>query len=140
MLKKIIPDVSIGVCYVVLSLLIGECHPFSKESMYDSFPDRSYTFYLSDTRGQLLPLKKYYHFTTNELTHVYNAICESRDLNGDREAEQMQSIGMTLMEELNRRRFAAVPTDSIQLHQVNYFLQNDSIHTKDILMYETGSR
>jgi hypothetical protein len=140
MLKKIIPAVSIGVCYVVLSLLIGESHPFSRELMYDSFPDRSYTFYLSDTHGQLLPLKKFYHFTTNELTHVYNAICESRDLNGEKEAEQHQSIGKTMMEELSRRRFADVHTDSIQLHQINYFLQKDSIQTNDIMMYETGSR
>ena len=35
---------------MIMSLLIGEVHPFSREPMYNSFPNLATAFYLSDSR------------------------------------------------------------------------------------------
>jgi hypothetical protein len=138
MLHFIKQNIAVGICYVLLSLFIGECHPFSRVSMYDSFPDKSYTFYLSDNNGQQIPLKKHYRFSTGDLTHFYNAYCEthhiSREMNGATVA-QLQEIGAAMLAELKEREFLLPVADSIQLHAVYFLLKADSIYTHDILMY-----
>lgn len=143
LIKLIKPNISLGLFYVIICLIVGECHPFSLVSMYNSFPDKACTFYLSDSKGRLLPLKSYYHYITGDLTHNYNAICRSMNMNGGNQAEtpeQLDSIGKKMMEILEQRRFLKPPVDPIQLHQVYYSLKGDSIHSSDNIIYEALTR
>jgi hypothetical protein len=46
------------IIYVSVSLLISkEFHPFAKFTMYNSFPNYSYAFYLKDEKGNLIPFR-----------------------------------------------------------------------------------
>jgi hypothetical protein len=136
-------NILFGLCYVILSLLIGDCHPFSLVSMYDSFPESATTFYLSDKKGKLLPLKSYYHYGTGDLTHFYGAFCESKNFSREEEAQspaQLNAIGEAMISELEQHKFAALPADTVQVHQVYYFFKDGSLHQKDNVIYESGSK
>jgi hypothetical protein len=142
-IKSVRQNISLGLCYIIISLIVGECHPFSLVSMYNSFPDKACTFYLSDSKGTLLPLARYYHYITGDLTHNYNAICRSMGINGGNQAEtveQLHTIAKSMMAILEQRCFSKPVADTVQLHQVYYFLKGDSIRSSDIIIYETGGR
>ncbi len=139
MIKYNEQNISVGLCYVILSLIIGECHPFSLVDMYNRFPEKACTFYLTDTKGKLLPIENYYHYKTGDLTHNYNAICKSKNITGDNHtltSEQLHNIGEIMMSQLGQRCFSKPLANTIQLHQIYFFLKNDSIQSNDIIMYE----
>jgi hypothetical protein len=140
--NRIKQNLFLGLCYIALSLIIGECHPFSLVSMYDSFPKTACTFYLSDNVGNLMPLQNYFDYKTADLTHNYYAICDKKKIAGGNETEtqeQLHEIGKDMLNPLIQQLLIKEIPKKIQIHQVYYFLKNDSICSKEKMMYELES-
>ncbi len=139
LLKHILPYTALGLSYVVLSLLIGEVHPFSLVPMYNNFPNYAYAFYVSDEEGKLLPVNTYFNYGAGDLSHNYVAVCESQKVfhGYNRETSgQLAAVGKVMLQKLYTFKRDSVPAQRLQLHRVNYTLTNDSITSKDVLMYE----
>ena len=75
----------LAVFYLVVSVAIGEVHPFSSLPMYRVITDYSDVFYLADKNGKVVPLKKasllpsafinkHYHTYLNEHGLTYDDI------------------------------------------------------------------
>lgn len=141
MLKNLLLLVCPGLCYVLLSLIMGDNHPFGLETMYSSFPIVTSTFSLTDGRGDLLPIERYYHYSSADLSHYYASVCLSKKTAGNDESRNdslSRAIGREMFEELARNRFASLPRGNIQLHQIDFYLQGDSIHNRDKILYDTA--
>jgi hypothetical protein len=142
MLNRVKQNLFLGLCYILLSLAIGECHPFSLVSMYDSFPKTACTFYLSDDKGTMMPMQQYFADKTADLTHKYYAICESKKIEGGNDAEtpeQLREIGKAMLDPMIPELITEMVPLKIQIHQVYYYLKNDSIYSKEKVMYEFKS-
>ena len=117
--------------YVALSWWLPEFHPFSRYPMYSSFPNYAYSFYVSDSTGQLLPYKNFFSVRASEVSPQY---CEVFDNHGwvrglGRETDsQLQTCGAELMANLIRAKKEALPASTIQLHRLYYRFDKDSIH------------
>lgn len=136
---RLLQNVLVGVVYVVLSLLIGEQHPFTLVPMYSNLPNYAYSFYLSDDKGQILPFAKYFKCADDYPAHTYNAICEDKKIsygNGLETEEQLAEIGKQMIAELKEHQYALLPKGQVQLHRINYFMENDSLKEVDSKMYE----
>ena len=118
---------SFGIVYIALSLLIGECHPFSLVSMYDRFPNYACTYYLTDFNQKLIPLKIHFDYNTNNLTHFHGS-AQSK--------EPSTIVGKSMMRDLLLHIKNKEVIDSLQLHQVCFSLENDSIVETDEIIYE----
>jgi hypothetical protein len=118
-------------CYVTLSWFLPEFHPFSRYPMYDSFPNYSYSFYISDSTGQLLPYARYFKVRANEIGHMY---CEVFDEHqwargmGIESDSQLRAAGSELMKSIISSQKIPLPAGEIRLHRLYYKFQNDSIH------------
>ena len=129
----------IGITYIVLSLLIGEVHPFTVVPMYSSFPNWAYSFYLSDSTSRLLPIANYFKYADDELGHNYAAICEQQKIVYGNQTEtkiQLECVGKQMFGLLQAHQVAPLLQSYIQLHRVCYFMQRDSINVADIIIYE----
>ncbi len=138
-MDKLFQNVLVGIGYVVLSLLIGEQHPFTLVPMYNNLPNYAYSFYLSDDKGQILPFAKYFKCADDYPAHTYNAICENKKIRSGNRLEtkqQLSEIGKQMIADLKEHQFALLPKSRIQLHRICYFLERDSLKKDDYLMYE----
>jgi hypothetical protein len=128
----------LGVVYILLSLVIGEVHPFTTVPMYNKFPNYAYAYYVSDENGKMLPVGSYFNYNAGNLSHNYVAICESKKIIHGYEVEtqdQLSQVGKEMLEQLIAYRRDSIPAKILQMHRVNYFLEKDSIKTKDVVMY-----
>ncbi|MBS1624592.1 MAG: hypothetical protein JST83_11265 [Bacteroidetes bacterium] len=140
MLKKVIQSLSLGICYVILSLCIGECHPFSRVSMYDSFPQDAYTFYISDGQNAVLPLTRYSRMTTDGVTHFFNAWREYRKVSADtlmKNERLYAEAGQAIAREIRKHQYANHPLGDFRVHEIFFFAQGDTIKNEDKVMYES---
>lgn len=138
---KLLYGIWIGALYLLLSLFIGEQHPFTRVPMYSSFPNYAYSFYLSDSANNLLPLATYYHLADDELSHHYSSICEGKKNpygNQIETAEQLQSVGKLMFEKLKPYQYASLSTEKMRLHRVCYYLSENKIRQTDIVLFETN--
>lgn len=129
----------VGGIYIMLSLLLGELHPFTLVPMYNSIPNYAYSFYLSDSSNHLLPLGDYYYLANDELSHKYTTICEREHIkHGDQQEtmQQLQIVGNAMFGKMKEYQRKKLPAGSIRLHRVCYFLRNDSILQSDLVMFE----
>lgn len=124
-------------CYAGLSLLIGEVHPFSTVPMYTSFPNYAYSFKLTTTKGQLTPITKYYHSSSDELSHQFYTIASNLHIsNADFEdPNNLRTIGKIMFANLQANVKNTPPADSLQLYLVTYTRSQNTITTKETLLY-----
>lgn len=140
LLKFLLKNLWLGLSYVMLSLTIGENHPFTLVPMYNNFPNYAYSYYLSDGRGTLLPLAGYFKYDIGNLSHNFNAICQDKNIPHGFQMEteeQLREVGEAMISQVMEHRFARLPGDTLQLHRICYFMQGDTIAQKDVVMYET---
>lgn len=143
MLGGALRSLTLGICYVILSLCIGECHPFSREPMYDRFPAQAYTFYISDSQNAVLPLARYTHMTTDAITHFFNAWCEHRNISTDslvKNERLYEEAGNAIATEIRKHQYPERPLGNFTVHEVFYAVQDDTIMHIDKSMYESRAK
>lgn len=116
------------VMYVVLSLAIGEVHPFTKVPMYSSFQEKITIFSLQDTSGNLLPFNKYSNLSTGPLMHKYfNAVEIYKNTNSQQEAEKkaIQYLDAEL-------KLSDSKNHNLNLYRNEIFIAGDSIKINTI--------
>jgi hypothetical protein len=132
-------NISFGLCYLILCLMVGEVHPFTVVPMYNNFPNWAYAFFVTDIEGKLLPGVKYFKTSSADLSHRYWAICERDRItcgNQTETKEELRKVGEVMLKDLMNNNLREFPSDTIQLHRVSYYFQNDSILSTNVLMYE----
>ena len=131
------------ILYVAISLLIGkDFHPFSQFPMYNSFPNYSYVFYLTNERGNIVPFRKSFSLGkgAGTVAHKFNAFFEYHNYKtgyGEEDSTQLKQAGKELMDMLlqgeNTGKF---DFDTLRLFRRYYRLEQDTITYRDNLMYE----
>jgi hypothetical protein len=117
--------------YVALSWWLPEFHPFSRYPMYSSFPNYAYSFYVSDSAGQLIPYKKYFKTRASEVSHQYCEVFDSHKwvrVMGLETDSQLRAGGAELLRNIILTKTTELPRGTIQLHRLYYRFENDSIH------------
>lgn len=138
-IKQKIKYLYLAAAYVVLSLIIGEVHPFTTVPMYNSFPNWAYSFYISDTSGKLIPIGNYYSCDYDYLSHLYSTLCQENHIemgNEVEKADELTFIGNKMFDGLSGYRKKTLPQGKIQLHRVCYSYKNNAINKADIVIYE----
>jgi hypothetical protein len=98
--------------YLTLSLMIGECHPFSRYRMYESLSKEAHLIILRDKEGHLLPLRPYFRLGAADLSHMYDAAVREY-------GEDSLQIGTRLCSQLAQRALedgALPPLTMFKLH------------------------
>jgi hypothetical protein len=124
------------VLYVLLGLLIGEHHPFSRFPMYDNLPNWSHSFEVQDTSGNLIPCTSL-HIKGGNLNHWYGHFCEQQQIDYgywyETSAEE-EIIGRLIA---NRVKQINPDLESFQIIKKHYFHIGNDIHCDTVLLYST---
>jgi hypothetical protein len=129
-----ITQIKYGLLYVVLSLIIGEYHPFSRETMYDSFPNLAIVCYLRNSQGEIVPVKKKFHYTADNITHNYWNILEKI---ADKNKEMsLKEVGANLWTQIAPHAYHSTILDGLAIHRISFFIRNDSIIQNDEILYQ----
>ncbi len=126
----------IFVFYVLLGLLIGEHHPFSRFPMYDNLPNWSHSFEVQDTSRNLIPCKSL-HMNGGNLNHWYGHFCEQRKINYGYWYEtpaQEKIVGKLMAKRIKQLNPGF---NSFQIIKKHYFLRGKYIHCDTVLLYST---
>lgn len=126
----------IFVMYVILGLLIGEHHPFSRFPMYDNIPNWSHSFEVQDTSGNLIPCKSL-HMNGSNLNHWYGHFCEQQQISygfWQETSKQEELVGLLMAKRLRQLN----PNQShFQIIKKHYFLRGHHIHCDTVFLYST---
>lgn len=131
--------VAVAVLYMFCSVFIGEIHPFSRFPMYNSFPNWSYAFYLTDENNKLIPANE---LNTNggKMGHTFYSICETKKINygdGKESKKELQNIGKEMIDLILLNNKKAIKKRSkIALHRVYFYYQKDTIRNINKIIYE----
>lgn len=126
--------------YILLSLLIGEAHPFSEFPMYNHFPNYTYVFYVSDEKNEVIPYLKKFNFSKNAgfIAHKFYSICDYNNYFYGFNKENplhLNKVGKELMEFiLEGENTTSFDFDTLKLYKRYYFIQNNQIQYEDQLM------
>jgi hypothetical protein len=136
-------NILLGAVYVVLCILIGEVHPFTKVAMYDKFINYAYSFKLTDNKEQVIPLTGYFRITSGSISHKYFTVMQQRGLEygfGKESDSTLKAVGAVLLQDVkSRKKTKPIPSDSLRLYLVYYSLEHDSIRQIERLMYADKS-
>lgn len=96
---------AIFVCYIILSLQIGEMQPFTKVPMYDSFPNWSYIFYLRDENEKIIfPRKEIHHpIDIGAIAHIFYSYCNEKEMKygyGEEDPQQLLEAGDFIIQKI----------------------------------------
>ncbi len=133
--------ITIAIIYIFTSLIIGEFHPFSKFPMYSSFPNWSYSFFLTDSNNKFIPFNKF-NMSGGEMGHWFYSICENKKIqygNGMESRQELNLVGnemIELMFKKNKYVSTIAERKNIKLYRLFCFYSNDTIQKKYYLMYD----
>lgn len=131
--------IAVALFYMICSSIFGETHPFSCFPMYSSFPNWSYTFYLADENGKLIPSEEF-DTTGGKMGHTFYSICESKKTNygnGIESKTELQNIGKEMMDLIllnNKNNSKKHPY--LAIHRIFFFYKNDTIQKINTIIYE----
>ena len=129
----------ICVAYVLLSLIFGEVHPFTKVPMYSTFPNWAYSFYISDSTNTIIPTRRYFSCADDELSHQYAAICERLGINYGNQIEtqvQLDSIGKVMFLFLKEKQIKPLPMNRIKIKRVCYKIHQNQISQVEVILFD----
>lgn len=125
--------------YILLSLFMNEFHPFSRFPMYSSFPNWSYSFFITDSSNQFIPFKKV-NISGGEMGHWFYSICESKKIkygDGMESKQDLKLVGKEMMNLLWRRNdFSDNKKTDIKLYRLYYSYNADTIQKKYFILYD----
>lgn len=117
--------------YIIISLLIGEFHPFSKSEMYNSFPEKANIISVTDSTASPLPANACFKYSTADLTHNYYAVKQEIPLLSDTN-KYFNEIGILLNNQLKQYQYKSTMTYEIRLFSISYKNQILSINSKKL--------
>lgn len=131
--------IAVALLYMICSLFFGEIHPFSCFPMYSSFPNWSYTFYLADENGKLIPSHAF-NTTGGKMGHTFYSLCKSKKISygdGIESKAELATIGKEMMDLilLNNKKHSK-KYSKIALHRICFFYQNNSIKKNNSIIHE----
>lgn len=115
--------------YIIITLLVGEWHPFSNFPMYNNFPNWAYVFYVTDSSGKVLYNEEYFDKGSGSVAHMYYAACQHRNIKYGDDMEttsEMQILGNDILDQIELKRFD-FSGDSLFLFKKTFMLVNGSI-------------
>lgn len=124
--------------YIVLSLLLGEEHPFSRYPMYNSFPNTASVYFLKDKKGHTLALQKYFNLKAEELGHLPPDIAANQNISYDslhNTTEGRKILGARLLHHVMQRALPALPFDTLQVWRKEYTYNGKAIQPHELLLY-----
>lgn len=133
-ISKVYNNVKFGLFYVLLSLIIGECHPFSRETMYNTFPNLAVVCYLRGEKGVLVPVKKNFSYSIDAITHNYWNILEKTENKKDNRTHA--EFGSQLWNQIAPHAYNSTVLKRLTIHRMSYFLRNDTIIQNDTVLYQ----
>ncbi len=132
------------VVYILLSLKIGEIHPFSRVPMYDSLPNWSYVFYAKDNHQNILFTQKNFSSSikTGLLAHRFYSYCDIHHISygsGKEDPFGLKLAGRNVLDFMLQEIIVPPPpNDTIFLVRKNiYFNEKNSLVEKDeVIAYQ----
>jgi hypothetical protein len=136
-------NILLGAFYIVLCILIGEVHPFTKVSMYNKFVNYAYAFKLTDSNDSIIPIKQNFDWGAGALSHKYSNFMAAHHFEYGNNVESdssLQLAGKQLLTELKRsKKLKVTIPDSLKLYLVSYSLAGDSVIEEQKLLYADKS-
>lgn len=133
-LKWVLAHAALGIGYLLLSLTIGEVHPFTLVPMYNHFPNWSYAFYLTDEKNQLIPLKEHFRYSAGNFGHHFCAVAEDENISyGERRESdsELNLIGEKMLLKLSGQCYKKTEAEEVRLHRLCFYWEGDSVQTED---------
>ncbi|MDB4061253.1 hypothetical protein N9515_04830 [Vicingaceae bacterium] len=124
----------VALFYILVVLLVGEIHPFSRFPMYSSFPNWSYSFYLTDETDKIVPFSKLKTFGSS-VGHLYGSVANELNIpygNFSESKEELKQIGDRMIYVLIDSN--ELEANYIKLNLKGFYYQNDSIQELSVLM------
>lgn len=127
----------LGVLYIVLSLAIGEQHPFTLVPMYTSFINEARVLSLTTTDNRPIVLKGKFNVHSGGLMHRYFAKRSAIEASAPNltEKEQNLIIGSFLIDEITNSSLVSYSSDTLQLHLLTYHLHDHQLKCSSTLIY-----
>lgn len=128
----------LALVYLILCLIIGEAHPFTRVSMYNNFTKYAYSFKLTDNKENLIPFEKYYRVSSSALAHKFVVIAQELTpawAYGSETPETLAIIGRELLKELQESKKTTPPADTLRLYLVRHYMYSDSLMKTEKLIY-----
>jgi hypothetical protein len=120
--------------YIVLSLMMGEVHPFSRYEMYSSFPSTAFCLSVTDTNGKLLPVKQYFDYSAFTLLHNYHTVLPVIGQQFTNQDSVEHHVAATLVHQmLSFRKSSALSAYQIRLH--TFFKAEQRINSREKVIY-----
>jgi hypothetical protein len=107
-----------AIFYIVLSLTLGEVHPFSKFEMYDYFPSSALAFNLREPNGKMLAVNRYFNYHTAEISHNYVAANDKYHSIEEDSLKRRILVGESIMNQIRSHSRIQLPNDTVILNMV----------------------
>jgi len=121
--------------YIVLSLILGEVHPFSKFEMYDYFPSSALAFNLREPNGKMLAVNRYFNYRTADISHNYVAANDKyRGIEQD-SLKRRILVGESIMTQIRSHSTLQLPNDTVILNMVHIFIGQNGPILKEQSIY-----
>lgn len=136
-MKWTLLNAGLGTGYLLLSLAVGEVHPFTLVPMYNQFPNWSYAFFITDEKEQVIPIKAHFRYGAGNLGHHFCAVAADENIHyGNRveSGEELEKIGGSMLEKLSGQCYKKPESAEVQLHRLCFYWEQDSIRTEDKML------
>ena len=130
---------ALAIVYILISLFVGECHPFTRVPMYNSFPNYAYAFYLADSTDKPA---FFYKYISSDLSHQYFSIAQRLNIRNGHQvetSEELTRIGKIMMENIINNDSKNFPKGRMELRRVAFAFEGDSIVKKDLILYTASN-
>jgi hypothetical protein len=137
LIKKYFRLYYIAICYLLISLLVGEFNPFTRVPMYNSFPNYAYTFYITDAYGKNLCATNE-HLNSGNLSHIYCSIVSKYNLFYGFRKETKQEMNLVAGEMFNNFKNDSkvkLPKGLIFLRRISFSIENEKLCKQNDLIY-----
>jgi hypothetical protein len=109
--------------------------------MYDSFPNWAYVFYITNEHNEIVPYKKKFSINKDagNIAHSFYMLFGNKNWYygyGQEKPEHIKIAGKALIEKtIKNEDLSGLNFDTLKMYQRYYYLENDSIKYRDLLMY-----
>lgn len=107
-------------CVTLVSLVVGQCHPFSRFPMYSSFPPTADVYYLADESGTPLPTLETLGIFGPELKQRVEHQCQAYGAETNK-PDALRRAGTAVLGHLakvNQQNLVDLGIDHLRLHRV----------------------